>query len=455
MNNEDEEEAYQSAETSISTFKAHPQIVKAKTVDSVSGWSNSLRRKTKKMNRIFHRPRSDDFEKRTRPESLVSNDSGIELASCELEQYNRIARNVELKEIKLQELLMTEESYMNDLEAIDRIRIAAIQSKEKKLEPHMPKQLSEGRDKIIFKNVLKIVNFHRKYFTVAIREAEGCSAKILNLFQSKHEEMKTFYGKFCIDFKKAEYLIKNFSEYIVELEKIAETEIHLQDLFLRIVSRLPAYQLFFKEISEICENAHQSDDAFLFDSCRRISFEINKVADVLMDVAENIENFDDDVTELGDLLYHEELQYRKYKIRTSTFSTLAFRRTMSREPTYPCYIFLFSKYLMICRLRLRGSANLDEKKKYFLEKKFSLLEMEADDAPGGSEKEFMVIDTHNDPFDSIPKARKDDLILVANCKEQKERWMQKIGDEIRKKEDIASLLMNPSRASLNDDDDEL
>ena len=32
-------------------------------------------------------------------------------------------------------------SYMNDLEAIDRIRIAAIQSKEKKLEPHMPKQL--------------------------------------------------------------------------------------------------------------------------------------------------------------------------------------------------------------------------------------------------------------------------------------------------------------------------
>ena len=46
----------------------------------------------------------------------------------------------------------------------------------------------------------------------------------------------------------------------------------------------------------------------------------------------------------------------------------------------------------------------------------------------------MVIDTHDDPFDSIPKARKDDLILVANCKEQKERWMQKIGDEIRKRE---------------------
>ena len=43
MNNEDEEEANQSAETSISTFKAHPQIVKAFTVDSVSGWSNSLR----------------------------------------------------------------------------------------------------------------------------------------------------------------------------------------------------------------------------------------------------------------------------------------------------------------------------------------------------------------------------------------------------------------------------
>merc|ERR1712111_274438 len=84
------------------------------------------------------------------------------------------------------------------------------------------------------------------------------------------------------------------------------------------------------------------------------------------------------------------------------------------------------------QLRLRGSANLDEKKKYFLEKKFSLFEMEADDAPGGSEKEFMVIDTHDDPLDSIPKARKDDLILVANCKEQKERWMQKIGDEIRK-----------------------
>ena len=66
-----------------------------------------------------------------------STDSGIMLNSP-LEAFNKVVQAVERKKGKLQELLLTEDSYLENLEAVERILLEA---KEARKDDSMPKQL--------------------------------------------------------------------------------------------------------------------------------------------------------------------------------------------------------------------------------------------------------------------------------------------------------------------------
>ena len=83
---------------------------------------------------------------------------------------------------------------------------------------------------------MEIVNFHRKYFTPGIVEAKEDSQKFLSLFQNRSKDLKTLYGSFCINFKKATHLIKQNEDYVKKVEKAAgagNAKPSLQDLLLR------------------------------------------------------------------------------------------------------------------------------------------------------------------------------------------------------------------------------
>ena len=55
-----------------------------------------------------------------------------------LEAFNKVVQAVERKKGKLQELLLTEDSYLENLEAVERILLEA---KEARKDDSMPKQL--------------------------------------------------------------------------------------------------------------------------------------------------------------------------------------------------------------------------------------------------------------------------------------------------------------------------
>ena len=114
------------------------------------------------------------------------------MINSSLDAFNKVVQAVERKKGKLQELLLTEESYLENLEAVERILLEAKNSRK---DDSMPKQLryitrnghifdlykylsSREREFIMFGNVERIILFHRMVFTAGLREADGQAEKV-------------------------------------------------------------------------------------------------------------------------------------------------------------------------------------------------------------------------------------------------------------------------------------
>ena len=114
------------------------------------------------------------------------------MINSSIDAFNKVVLAVERKKGKLQELLLTEESYLENLEAVERILLEA---KKAKKDDSMPKQLRyiqniyveqykfllsipREREFIMFGNVQRIIHFHRNVFTTDLSEANGRSEKV-------------------------------------------------------------------------------------------------------------------------------------------------------------------------------------------------------------------------------------------------------------------------------------
>ena len=104
----------------------------------------------------------------------------------------------------------------------------------------------------MFGNVERIILFHRMVFTTGLREADGQAekvkaftnknikwnesfVKIHDLLRRRGRDMKIFYGEFCINFKKSNYIISQHQDFVFKLEELANKENrcnnHLTELF--------------------------------------------------------------------------------------------------------------------------------------------------------------------------------------------------------------------------------
>ena len=103
------------------------------------------------------------------------------MVSSSLDAFNKVVQEIKKKKGKLQELVLTEESYLDNLEAVERILLEA---KKARKDDSMPKQLRE-REFIMFGNVQRIIDFHRKVFTTGLGQADGRAEKVSKSKNSK------------------------------------------------------------------------------------------------------------------------------------------------------------------------------------------------------------------------------------------------------------------------------
>jgi len=406
-----------------------------------SSWTKSISKRGKKtfdklLNSISFTVEESPCEKKE-----TNRDSGVAMLDEAEAAFNKVVQAVEMKKVKLDDLISTEESYLEDLGKIALYYEEAIKSKEDPKHPiQMPPGLCEGRDLMAFGNIHQIIDFHKLYFTKGLRNANNDAEKILELFRKKKGDMKIRYGKFCINKPKSELIMTQFQDsYFSKLDSYLHQEMRLADQLIKPVQHLTRYNMYFKELVNFCEQAGQKEEAEKFEECSKIASEISLNANDMM-TAGRIEQFSGDITKQGELL-HRGSVFCKVPCtdRKSIFS-----KTKPSMKLEPCHIFLFQQCVIICHYRERMTDIGGTRDEYRYWHKFLINKMQVRDiARGGNEMEFELHDT--DKKSATPDLN---LTITTNTLEEKKEWVTKINKEIRGLASLICELGNPRKTSL-------
>eukprot|EP00092_Neocalanus_flemingeri_P007708 GFUD01008324.1.p1 GENE.GFUD01008324.1~~GFUD01008324.1.p1 ORF type:complete len:446 (+),score=143.38 GFUD01008324.1:75-1412(+) len=423
----------------VNTRNIDDRTLKEWTEDRTS-WTKSISKRGKKtfeklINSISFAVEEEVEKKET------NRDSGVAMLEEADAAFNKVVQAVEMKKVKLDDLISTEESYLEDLGKISLYYEEAMKSKQDPNHPVvMPPGLREGRDLIAFGNIHQIIDFHKLYFTKGLRNANSDADKILEMFKKKKGDMKVRYGKFCINKPKSELIVTQFQDsYFSKLEFYLHQDMRLADQLIKPVQHLTRYDMYFRELVTLCEQAGQKEEADKFRECSKIASEISHNANDMM-TAGRIDQFSGDITKQGELLHRGSVFCKVPGMdRRSIFS-----KSKPSARLEPGHLFLFQQCVIVCyyRERMTEIGNRDE---YQYWHKFLINKMQVRDiARGGNEMEFELHDTNKESraTDNL------NLTITTNTMEEKSEWVKKINKEIRSLEDLKFALGNPRKMSL-------
>ena len=100
--------------------------------------------------------------------------------------------------------------------------------------------------------------------------------------------------------------------------------------------------MLFKELVKACSKAEVEEDRKKYEECHNILRDISSNSNIMMDVGK-IKDFDDDITQQGDLKYHQEAKYKIYESQ----STFLGRKTVVAKAGIG-EIFVFEYSLIVC-----------------------------------------------------------------------------------------------------------
>jgi len=405
-----------------------------------TSWTKSISKRGKKTFEKLFNSISFAVEESPCEKKETNRDSGVAMLDEAEAAFNRVAQAVEMKKVKLDDLISTEESYLEDLGKIALCYEEAVKSKQDPTHPiPMPPGLRGGRDLIAFGNIHQIIDFHKLYFTQGLKNANNDADRILELFTKKKGDMKIRYGKFCINKPKSELVVTQFQDsYFNKLESYLHQNMRLADQLIKPVQHLTRYNMYFKELVNCCEQAGQKEEADKFRECSNIASEISHNANDMM-TAGRIDQFPGDITKQGELLHRGSVFCKVPCMdRRSLFS--------KGKPTArlePAHVFLFQQSVIVCyyRVRITDIGNRDE---YQYWHKFLINKMQVRDiARGGNEMEFELHDTNKES-----KTPNQNLTITTNTMEEKREWVTKINKEIRGLENLKGDLCNPRKTSF-------
>merc|ERR1719233_2692620 len=334
-----------------------------------ASWTRSISKRGKKtFSKLFKQNSFIKVEESPFEKKETNRDSGVALLDDAVADLNRVGQALEMKKVKLDDLISTEESYLEDLGKIALYYEETMKSKEDPNHPiPMPQGLREGRDLIAFGNIHQIIDFHNLYFSEGLKNTNNDAAKILELFAKKKGDMKIRYGKFCINKPKSEVVVTQFQDsYFNKLESYLRQTMPLADQLIKPVQHLTRHNMYFKV------------------PC--------------MD-------------------------------RTSI---PLFSKNKSSTRLEPAHIFLFQQAVIVCYYRTSvtcsvGMTVLGARDEYRYWHKFLINKMQVRDiARGGNEMEFELHDTNKES--SSPNMN---LTMTTNTMEEKKEWVTKINKEIR------------------------
>ncbi|KRX13683.1 Guanine nucleotide exchange factor DBS [Trichinella nelsoni] len=266
----------------------------------------------------------------------------------------------------LNELLSTEQNYVDELRSVVKYYIHAFEDADQRR--HVPNNLL-SKQKVLFGNLHQIYNFHSEIFLPALKGAESNVRNIARTFLD-HTDHFQIYITYCLNKPLSEALLKQCPEGYSFLQvnnfcipptnhgcgsmcqDRAGHALPLSAYLLKPVQRVTKYQLLLKELARSVDRTEGSD---------QVEQALNAILELLHLVNASLNQgyivgYTGDLSSLGAVLLEGRFRVWLNK-KTGDKAPLRMRRASKVRQRH---VFLYSTVMLMCKCRRNSIPHIDE-----------------------------------------------------------------------------------------------
>jgi len=219
---------------------------------------------------------------------------------------NNEANDVEAAQRKrfcaLQELMSTEELYIQDLSEIVNGYLAEIRNKDSDIP--IPEVL-KGKERIVFINIEQIYEWHRDFFFKSLQRCSKTTSELGSMIK-KSERKFQMYHVYCQQKPLSEHIVTENQIYFDQIRQKLKHRLDLSDMLIKPVQRITKYELLLKEITKQTERAGMVEDVPSMREAYNVMKVVCKTINAMMDVR-RLQNFEGKIPAQGKLFMHGSL----------------------------------------------------------------------------------------------------------------------------------------------------
>ncbi|KAH8365464.1 hypothetical protein KR093_001054 [Drosophila rubida] len=207
------------------------------------------------------------------------------------------------RQMVLNELVSTEESYVQDLQTIVNGYMKEIHNKE----IPRPVDLQGGKMDLVFNNITEIYEWHRDKFLRALRHCQRTPADLGPLIENSTKKF-TMYYYFCSNKPLSEYIVNEHCDYFEKIRIKLGHRLNLSDLIIKPVQRITKYGLIIDQLLRETKRAGLHNEVpSLMEAYKQMRVVVKTVDDMMV-VLRSLHDFDGEITAQGNLLLQGTLQ---------------------------------------------------------------------------------------------------------------------------------------------------
>ncbi|CAH2304994.1 kalirin isoform X4 [Pelobates cultripes] len=305
----------------------------------------------------------------------------------------------------LNELVQTEKDYVKDLGVVVESFMPRMEEK------GMPEDMN-GKEKIVFGNILQIYDWHKDFFLGELQKCPQEPERLAQLF-IKHERRLHMYVVYCQNKPRSEYVVAEYDSYFEEVKQDINQRFTLSDFLIKPIQRITKYQLLIKDFLKYSQKAGLE--------CS----EIEKAVELMCLVPKRC----NDMMNLGRLQGFEgKLTAQGKLLQQDTFFVIE-QESGVQSRTKERRVFLFEQMVIFSELLRKGSTTPGYMFKKGIKMNYLILEENID----------------NDPCKFALKSREmsERVILQAANSEIKQAWVQDINQVLETQRDFLNALQSP------------
>ncbi|XP_034481453.1 triple functional domain protein isoform X1 [Drosophila innubila] len=208
-----------------------------------------------------------------------------------------VAKALHQRQMVLNELVSTEESYVHDLHLIVNGYMKEIHNKE----IPRPVDLQSGKMDLVFNNIKEIYEWHRDKFLRALRHCQKSPTDLGPLIKNSTNKF-TMYYYFCSNKPLSEFIVTEHQQYFEQIRIKLGHRSDLSTLIITPVQRIMKYGLLIKQLlRETTLAGLHNEVPSLMEAYSQMDVVVKTVNDMMV-VLRSLHDFDGEITAQGNLL---------------------------------------------------------------------------------------------------------------------------------------------------------